>query len=213
MSELDKRRLPWDNPEADVVGLFRYIHTHKGEFPPMYDITAEEAAKTLLRKTTGWKDDEHGRDTPTRFAAMLRELTTPQEYTFTTFVATGDEMIVIGPIPFVSVCNHHVIPFVGNAWIGYVPGDVMAGLSKFARLVQANAKALQVQERLTVDIADELESRLEPVGVAVLLKAEHFCMTVRGVQTPGVMTTTSAVRGVFADHTKTAKAEFMQLIR
>lgn len=176
--------------------------------------TEEAAARFLLAKTTGWIDDEHGHDTPKRFAAMLRELTTPEEFNFTTFPANGmDEMITIGPIPFVSVCNHHVIPFVGNAWIGYIPDLQMAGLSKFARLVQAKAKSLQVQERLTIDIADALELELGPAGVAVVLKAEHFCMTVRGVQTPGVMTTTSAMRGVFADHTRTAKAEFLNSIR
>jgi GTP cyclohydrolase I len=178
------------------------------------EVSTEEAARILLEETTGWVDDEHGKDTPKRFAAMLMELTTPEEFTFTTFPAKGmDEMIVVGPIPFVSVCNHHVIPFVGSAWVGYIPGELMAGLSKFARVVQHYAKALQVQERLTVQIADYLEEELEPKGVAVVLKAEHFCMTVRGVQTPGVLTTTSAMRGVFSEHDKTAKAEFLDWIR
>jgi GTP cyclohydrolase I len=168
-----------------------------------------------LKKTTGLDTETpHGKDTPKRFAAMLRELTTPEEFTFTTFPSNGmDEMITIGPIPFVSVCNHHVIPFVGNVWVGYIPNGQMAGLSKFARLVRAKAKSLQVQEQLTVDIADALELELGPRGVAVVVKAEHFCMTVRGVQTPGVLTTTSAMRGVFADHNRTAKAEFLDSIR
>ncbi len=180
-----------------------------------YALTAEEAAEVLLTKTTGLSiNDDHGRDTPKRFAAMLSELTTPEQFNFTTFPSNGmDEMITIGPIPFVSVCNHHVIPFVGNAWVGYVPRHKMAGLSKFARLVQAEAKSLQVQEQLTVNIANKLENELKPMGVAVVLKAEHFCMTVRGVQTPGVLTTTSKMTGIFADHERTAKAEFLDSIR
>jgi GTP cyclohydrolase I len=180
-----------------------------------FDLTTEEAAAFLLSKTTGWVDDEHGHDTPKRFAAMLTELTTPaDDWNFTTFPADGmDEMITIGPIPFVSVCNHHVIPFVGHVWIGYIPDKLMAGLSKFARLSQQLAKKLQVQERYTVEVADALAEFLEPKGVAVVVKAEHFCMTVRGVQTPGVQTTTSAMRGVFADHDRTAKAEFLDSIR
>lgn len=180
-----------------------------------FALTEEEAAEVLLTKTTGLDtSSDHGADTPKRFAAMLRELTTPEAFTFTTFPSNGmDEMITIGPIPFVSVCNHHVIPFVGNVWVGYVPNGKMAGLSKFARLVKQKSKSLQVQEQLTIDIADALEQELRPRGVAVVVKAEHFCMTVRGVQTPGVLTTTSAMRGVFADHERTAKAEFLDSIR
>lgn len=179
----------------------------------MFDITDEEAAKTLLRKTTGWVNDEHGTDTPRRFAAMLRELTTPEEFKFTTFDSGGmDEMIVLDGIPFVSVCNHHIVPFLGEAHVAYVPNGAMAGLSKFVRTVHYFAKRLQVQERLTVQIADYLEEVLHPRGVGVILKAEHMCMAVRGVGTPGVITTTSAMRGVFADHSKTAKAEFLQMI-
>jgi GTP cyclohydrolase I len=178
-------------------------------------LSAEEAAEVLLTKTTGLSiNDPHGKDTPRRFAAMLEELTTPEEFTFTTFDAEGmDEMVTIGPLPFVSVCNHHVIPFVGNAWIAYVPRHKMAGLSKFARLVKYEAASLQVQERLTQNIANKLENELKPMGVAVVLKAEHFCMTVRGVQTPGVLTTTAKMTGIFADHDRTAKAEFLEWIR
>lgn len=183
------------------------------EFP--YVPSEEEAAEVLLTKTTGLDtSSDHGRETPRRFAAMLKELTTPEPFNFTTFPSNGaDEMITVGPVPFVSVCNHHVIPFVGNAWIGYVPADEMAGLSKFARTVRYHAKKLQVQEQLTIDIANHIEDVLVPKGVAVVLKAEHFCMTVRGVQTPGVLTTTSAMRGIFADHDRTAKAEFLDWIR
>ena len=175
---------------------------------------AEEAATVLLQHTTGLDiSSEHGAQTPERFMRMLKELTTAEEFTFTTFPSEGiHDMIVVQDIPFVSVCNHHVIPFVGKAHVAYVPDDRMAGLSKFARLAKFYAKRLQVQERLTVQIADEIEHELAPLGVGVVIQAEHFCMTIRGVQTPGTLTTTAAMRGVFADHDKTAKSEFMSII-
>jgi GTP cyclohydrolase I len=172
----------------------------------------EDLAAELLTKTTGWQPDDHGAGTPERFVRMLCELTTPQEFTFTSFPSEGDEMIVMKDIPFVSVCNHHVIPFVGKAWVGYVPNGNIVGLSKLARTVQFYARRLQVQERLTEQIAQRIEQELRPLGVAVLLEAEHFCMTVRGVQTPGTTTITSKMTGVYADHSKTAKAEFLGLI-
>lgn len=175
---------------------------------------AEEAATVLLQHTTGLDiSSEHGAQTPERFMRMLKELTTAEEFTFTTFPSEGiHDMIVVQDIPFVSVCNHHVIPFVGKVHVAYVPNDMMAGLSKFARLAKFYAKRLQVQERLTVQIADEIEHELAPLGVGVVIQAEHFCMTIRGVQTPGTLTTTAAMRGVFADHDKTAKSEFMSII-
>jgi GTP cyclohydrolase I len=175
-------------------------------------VSEQEAAEILLAKTTGWKPDGHGEKTPQRFAAMLRELTTPEEFEFTTFPAEDDDMIVMHDIPFVSLCNHHVVPFIGKAWIGYIPNEKMVGLSKLARTVRYYAKGLQVQERLTREIAEHLMENLDPVGVAVVLEAEHMCMTIRGVQTPGTLTTTSKMTGVFADHKRTAKAEFMSII-
>jgi len=180
--------------------------------PFLADASAEEAARALLTKTTGLKQDAHGEKTPERFVRMLRELTTPEEFSFTTFEAESDEMIVIQNIPFVSVCNHHVIPFIGEAWIGYIPDKKIAGLSKFARTVQFYSKRLQVQERLTKQIMRRLTEELNPLGLIVLLEAEHLCMTIRGVQTPGAKTTTSEVFGVFADHDRTAKSEFFHII-
>ncbi len=178
------------------------------------DLSAEEAAKYVLENTTGLNiNTEHGSGTPARFVRMLKELTTPENFNFTTFDANDmHDMIVVQDMPFVSVCNHHVIPFVGKAHIAYVPDERMAGLSKFARLVKFYAKQLQVQERLTQQVANAIEYNLSPLGVGVVIQAEHFCMTVRGVQTPGTLTTTATMRGVFADHTKTAKAEFMSII-
>lgn len=189
------------------------IPYHIGE--QMEEINREElhaAATLVLQSTTGWVDDDHGHDTPARFLKMLRELTTPQPFDFKTFPSDSDEMIVVRNIPFVSLCNHHVIPFVGTAHIGYVPDGKIAGLSKFARAVQYHAKALQVQERLTTQIADFIEHKLRPRGIVVLMEAEHMCMTIRGVQAPGTKTRTTAVRGVFADHSRSAKAEFLAAV-
>lgn len=160
-------------------------------------------------------DSPHMEDTPKRFATMLRELTTREDFMFTTFDNEDEvhDMVVLGPIPFYTLCAHHVVPFYGRAYVGYIPGASLAGLSKFARAVRWVAKGLHVQETLTHELADFLESRLEPQGVAVVVEAEHLCMAMRGVQQPGVITTTSAMRGVFADHNRTAKAEFMEIIR
>jgi GTP cyclohydrolase I len=143
---------------------------------------------------------------------MLKELTTPEEFTFTTFPATSQNMVMLKGIPFSSVCSHHVIPFVGFAHIAYVPDETLVGLSKFARLVKYHSHKLQVQESLTEEIAADLEERLKPKGVAVVMEAEHLCMTIRGVQSSGTMTRTAEMRGVFADHEKTAKAEFLSYI-
>jgi len=172
---------------------------------------AIEAAEVLLRTSAGLDvNDIHGQDTPTRFVHMLKELTEPLPIKWKCFPNDGmDEMIIVRNIPFVSLCNHHVIPFIGKADIGYVPGEFVAGLSKFARVVHHFAKALQVQERLTQQVADFLEKNLKPRGVAVVMEAEHLCMTIRGVQTPGTKTYTAVMSGVFNDHTRTAKAEFL----
>lgn len=171
------------------------------------------AAEYLLTEVTGLDPtSDHAKDTPRRFVEMLRELTTPGDIKWKTFPAPSDEMIVIKKIPFVSLCAHHIIPFMGHAWVGYVPDELIAGLSKFARVVQHFSRRLQVQETLTAQIADYLEDRLSPLGVAVVMEAEHMCMTIRGIQAPGVTTSTSAMRGVFADHARTAKAEFLNRI-
>jgi GTP cyclohydrolase I len=121
-------------------------------------------------------------------------------------------MIVQRDIPFVSLCNHHVLPFIGVAHIGYIPSDKNVGLSKFGRVVHHFARRLQVQERMTTQISSFLSGALNPVGLAVVVEAEHLCMTIRGVQVPGTRTSTQKMTGVFADHTKTAKMEFLSRI-
>jgi GTP cyclohydrolase I len=179
------------------------------------------AMRDLLRKYVGITDDEHGRDTPLRFLSMLDEMTSCRDaddehmlhcLKWKDFDAESQDMISLERISFVSVCNHHLAPFLGTAHIAYVPDKKMAGLSKFARAVRHFAQQAQVQERLTAQIGNYLEARLEPKGVGVILKAEHQCMSIRGVRAENVVTTTSTMRGVFADHAKTAKAEFLQMI-
>jgi len=176
-------------------------------------------AESLLQIHAGLDvTNGHGRETPKRFVSMLDELTECKDcdgscMKWKTFNEHVDQMIVVNRIPFSSVCNHHVVPFVGYAWIGYVPNGIVAGLSKFARVTRHFARRLQVQEGLTKDIADYLENQLEPKGIMVVLEAEHLCMTIRGTQTPGTTTRTVETRGVFADHTRTAKHEFLMGIK
>jgi GTP cyclohydrolase IA len=171
---------------------------------------AIEAATVALRIAAGLNESFHSEDTPRRFVDMLMELTTPTEIKWTTFPNENmDEMIIQRSIPFSSLCEHHVIPFIGVCHIGYVPKDLIVGLSKLARVVHHFAHALQVQERLTQQIADFLNENLKPRGVAVIMDAEHLCMTVRGAQAPGTRTSTATMLGVFGDHDRTAKMEFL----
>jgi GTP cyclohydrolase I len=175
-------------------------------------------AEDLLKLYAGLQMNDHGRDTPKRFVSMLDELTKCKDCNgdcikWKVFEEDADQMIVINKIPFSSVCNHHVVPFVGFAHIGYVPDGRVAGLSKFARAVHHFAHKLQVQERLTEEVADYIDNSLTPKGVMVVLEAEHLCMTIRGVQTPGTTTRTVVTRGVFADHSRTAKMEFLAGIK
>jgi GTP cyclohydrolase I len=178
----------------------------------------EELVAELLRRTSAWErtPNHHTADTPRRFAKMLRELTDGTDYDerFTTFANEEhvNELVVLGPIPFYTLCAHHIIPFYGQVFVGYVPDGLLAGLSKFSRAVQGISKGFHVQETLTTQVADYLHGKLDPLGLAVVMEAEHLCMAMRGVQTPGVVTTTSAMRGVFADHSRTAKSEFMEII-
>jgi GTP cyclohydrolase IA len=154
----------------------------------------------------------HSERTPARFVQMLREMTTPIPFNFTTFPAKSRDMVVVKQIPVVSLCAHHVVPFRGFAHVGYIPPDRVVGLSKIPRLVQNCAKALSVQEELTSLIADELLDRLKTDDVAVVMECEHLCMTIRGVQAPGTTTYTATMRGVFSQHERTAKDEFMRAI-
>ena len=158
-------------------------------------------------------------DTPDRVAKMYEEIlsgmeTEPLSVITTMFAEEHDEMIIVKDIPLYSVCEHHLMPFLGKAHVAYIPGEKgrITGISKLARVVDVLAKRLQVQERLTTDIADTLVKALDPRGVLVIIEAEHLCMSMRGVKKPGSLTVTSAVRGTF--HTNAAsRAEAMSLIR
>lgn len=157
-------------------------------------------------------------DTPSRVARMYQELLygtheDPADEITCTFNEDTDEMILVRDIIFSSTCEHHLVPFVGVAHVAYIPKDGrITGLSKLARVVELASRRLQVQERMTSQIADALERILRPGGVAVVLEAEHFCMSIRGVRKPGAKTVTSAVRGTFREDKKT-RAEVMSLIQ
>jgi GTP cyclohydrolase I len=186
-------------------------------YPDVEKLDDDELALELLARLPGWDsvEEHHRGETPRRFVDMLTEMCTPTDFDkkFKVFPNTHmDEMIVLAPIPFYTLCVHHVVPFFGNAYIGYVPDRSIAGLSKFARVVRGIAKGLWVQEELTQAIADYLHTKLNPHGVAVVMRAEHLCMAMRGVAQPDVITTTSSMKGVFSDHSRTAKAEFLKWI-
>src|SRR6478736_1500563 len=159
-------------------------------------------------------DDESLRDTPRRVAAAFAELLTPLPFEPTTFPNTEgyDELVVARSIPFHSLCEHHLLPFTGVAHVAYLPGERIVGLSKLGRVVESFARRLQVQERMTVQIADWVEEFLQPRGVGVVLEAEHLCMSLRGVQKPGTITVTSALHGLVRDDART-RQEFLSFTR
>ena len=178
------------------------------------DLPKVEAAATDLLTALGYSlDDESLKDTPRRIARMYEELLTAKPFASTTFPNDGayDELVVVRDIPFHALCEHHLLPFAGVAHVGYIPGPRIVGLSKLARVVELYSKELQVQERMTAQVADWLEAALEPRGVGVVLEAEHLCMTVRGVRAPGSRTTTSAVRGLLRTDPR-SRAEFLSLV-
>ena len=167
--------------------------------------------------------EDPGRDglvrTPERVARMYEELFTgfdenPADHLEVTFAADHDEMVMVRDIPFASLCEHHMVPFMGRAHVAYIPGTDgrITGLSKLARLVDGFAKRLQVQERMTSQIADAIEEALDPKGVLVVVDAEHLCMSMRGVKKSGTSTVTSAVRGLFRSDAST-RFEAMQFVR
>jgi GTP cyclohydrolase I len=173
---------------------------------------ARHAAADLLTALGVDLDAEGLRDTPRRIADAYAELLTPTEFNPTTFPNDGgyDELVVATGIPFHSLCEHHVLPFVGVAHVGYLPGERIIGLSKLARVVERFARGLQVQERLTTQVAGWLDEELRPRGVGVVIEAEHLCMSLRGVQKPGARTVTSALHGLVRDDSRT-REEFLSL--
>jgi GTP cyclohydrolase IA len=184
------------------------------------DHARAEAAVRELLIAVGEDPDRPGlQDTPGRVARAYAETFSglwedPAAVLSTTFAEDHDEMVLVKDIPMYSTCEHHLVPFHGVAHIGYIPGEDgrVTGLSKLARLVDLYARRPQVQERLTVQVARWLETRLHPRGVGVVVEAEHLCMTLRGVQAPGTTTTTSALLGTVREDPRT-RAEFLSLTR
>lgn len=181
---------PWEMKEEPVEDNFIRILQYLGED------TEREGLK----------------DTPKRYMKFMKEFLKPKEFNFTCFDAEGtDEMIVQTNIPFYSLCEHHVAPFFGIANIAYIPNKKIVGLSKLARTLDLYANKLQNQERITTQIAERLMKELNPLGVAVTLKAQHLCMNMRGVKKHDTWTTTSKMIGVFKEDSK-ARNEFFQII-
>lgn len=177
------------------------------------DLTAaEEAARTFLTALGVRLDSEHLQATPGRMARAYAELFTPRAFDLTTFPNEEgyDELVLARRIPLRSVCEHHLLPFVGVAHVGYLPGDRILGLSKLARIVEHFSRRPQVQERLTKQVADWLDRHLQPKGVGVVIEAEHTCMTLRGVQAVGTTTVTSTLLGTLREDAR-SRQEFFSL--
>ena len=175
-------------------------------------VAAERAVADLLAALGQDPDDPHTRDTPRRVATAYAELLTPRAFSLTTFPNDEgyDELVLARDIPFHSLCQHHMLAFTGVAHVGYLPGDRILGLSKLARVVELFARGLQVQERLTKQVADWLQAQLDPKGVGVVLEAEHLCMSLRGAQAAGSRTVTSALHGLLREDQR-SRAEFFSL--
>jgi GTP cyclohydrolase I len=184
------------------------------------DVERVQAAVAELLSAIGEDPERDGLvGTPRRVAAMYEELFSglhddPARHLEVTFAAEHDEMVMVRDIPFASLCEHHLVPFLGKAHVAYIPAEDgrITGLSKLARLVDGYARRLQVQERMTTQIADSIAEVLRPRGVLVVIEAEHLCMSMRGVKKPGTVTVTSSVRGLFRSDVAT-RAEAMQFIR
>jgi GTP cyclohydrolase I len=182
------------------------------------DLHVLEASARAILQCLGENMGREGlRETPARYARAMQDLTSGYHDEgaswWKTFDAEGaDQMVCQWSIPLYSLCEHHILPFVGYAHIGYIPKKVICGLSKLKRVVDLYSRRLQVQERLTRQIATFLEEQLEPRGVMVVIEAEHLCMTMRGVQTPGTTTTTSAVTGDFLNPAEGSREEFYNLM-
>jgi GTP cyclohydrolase I len=176
-------------------------------------VVAERAAASFLRALGLDVEHEGLRDTPRRMARAYAELLTPRAFEVTTFANDEgyDELVLVRDIPIRSICEHHLLPFIGVAHVGYLPGDRIIGLSKLARVVELFAHGPQVQERLTKQVADWLNDRLSPRGVGVVIDAEHLCMTLRGVQVPGARTLTSTLLGALRADPR-SRAEFLSLV-
>jgi GTP cyclohydrolase I len=178
-----------------------------------------KAVREILEAIGEDPDRDGLQETPERVARMYAEICSgihqePGRHLTVTFEASHDEMVLVRDIPIYSLCEHHLIPFIGKAHVAYIPGrdGRITGLSKVARLVEGFSRRLQVQEKLTVQIADAMEDTLEPRGVMVVIEAEHLCMSMRGIQKSGSTTVTSAVRGLFRENIATREEAMRFLV-
>lgn len=188
------------------------------QLPNISEAEMIQAVRTLLIGLGENPDREGLKDTPKRVVKALQFLTQGYDESLdallngAVFTEDADEMVLVRDIDIFSSCEHHILPIIGRAHVAYIPHGKVIGLSKIARICEMYARRLQVQERLTLQIADALQGLLKPRGVAVVIEATHMCMVMRGVQKPGSWTVTSAMRGVFAEDVR-SRQEFMNLIR
>jgi GTP cyclohydrolase I len=185
---------------------------------PVTQQDAEAAVRVLLEWAGDDPEREGLRDTPSRVARSYAQLFSgydedPRSYLERTFEETGgyDELIVLSNVRLVSFCEHHMLPVVGVAHIGYLPRDRVVGISKLARVVRGFSRRLQIQEKLTLEIAETIQEVLNPLGVGVVIEAEHSCMTLRGVNTPGSRLSTSRLLGAIRDDIRT-RTEFLRIV-
>jgi GTP cyclohydrolase I len=196
---------------ADELDAVVPLHVVAGR--PEIDLPAAERAVADLLKALGRDPHSvHLADTPRRVAHAYAEMLTPREFELTTFPNDEgyDELVLARDIPVQSFCEHHMLPFQGVAHVGYLPGERILGLSKLARVVELFARDLQVQERLTKQVADWLQDQLAPKGVGVVIEAEHLCMSLRGVRAPGSRTVTSSLHGALRNN-PSSRQEFFAL--
>jgi GTP cyclohydrolase I len=200
------------NSTADISSLYRQ------ELPTVTEADMRQAVRTLLIGLGENPDREGLKDTPKRVVKALKFLTNGYHQSLdellngAVFTEDANEMVLVRDIDLFSSCEHHILPIIGRAHVAYIPNGKVIGLSKIARICEMYARRLQVQERLTLQIADAVQGLLKPKGVAVVIEATHMCMVMRGVQKPGSWTVTSAMRGVFSEDPST-REEFMNLIR
>ncbi|QYX33885.1 GTP cyclohydrolase I FolE [Sphaerospermopsis torques-reginae] len=186
--------------------------------PKVTEAEMMQAVRTLLIGLGENPDREGLKDTPKRVVKALQFLTKGYHESLdellngAVFTESANEMVLVRDIDIFSSCEHHILPVIGRAHVAYIPNGKVIGLSKIARICEMYARRLQVQERLTLQIADALQGLLKPKGVAVVIEATHMCMVMRGVQKPGSWTVTSAMRGIFSEDART-REEFMSLIR
>ena len=213
MTSIDLAEQGAARPHLHAVGAAADEHELLATDPPLAQVDRIRAAAAVAELLTALGRDirsPHLAETPRRVADSFIELLTPRPFEATSFPNDEgyDELVVVTGIPFDSLCEHHLLPFSGTAHVGYVPGARILGLSKFARVVERFARDLQVQERLTHQVARWIDAELAPLGVGVMIEAEHLCMSLRGVQVRGARTVTSSFTGVVRDDERTRR-EFL----